>query len=109
MTYCHVRCSYRPEASRPVRMGVPTTLILAVCVACGSVPQSSCRKIAIAPPATSWRYSSNSGFASVPGTWSPGGHSVRIAASPRAFGAPDAGAPVDAVYSNLKVWDLTLN
>lgn len=46
---------------------------------------------------------------SVPGTWAPTGHSVRIAASPRAFGAPDAGAPVDAVYSNLKVWDLTLN
>ena len=36
MTYCHVRCSYRPEASRPVRMGVPTTLILAVCFACAT-------------------------------------------------------------------------
>lgn len=46
---------------------------------------------------------------SVAGSWNPAGQSIRIAASPRAFGAPDAGAPVDAVYSNLKVWDLTLN
>jgi hypothetical protein len=45
---------------------------------------------------------------SVAGGWTPGGHSVRIAASPRAFIAPDGGAPIDAVYSNLRVWDLSV-
>jgi hypothetical protein len=44
---------------------------------------------------------------SLPGTYAPAGHSVRIGASTRR--AADAGAPVDAVYSNLKVWDLTLS
>ena len=42
---------------------------------------------------------------SVPGTWNPAGHSVRIAASTRR--AADFGAPVDAVFSNVKVWDLS--
>ena len=42
---------------------------------------------------------------SVPGPWKPAGHSVRIAASPRRD--PAAGAPVGAVFSNVKVWDLT--
>src|SRR5436309_357339 len=42
---------------------------------------------------------------SVPGAWNPVGHSVRIAASPRR--ATDAGAPVDAVFSNVKVWNLS--
>jgi hypothetical protein len=46
---------------------------------------------------------------SVPGVWNPSGHSVRIAASPRAAIAADAGAPVDAVYSNLKIWNLAVN
>lgn len=41
---------------------------------------------------------------SVPGSWNPVGHSVRIGASPRRD--PTAGAPVGAVFSNLKVWDL---
>src|SRR5205807_2389063 len=40
---------------------------------------------------------------SVPGSWKPAGHSVRIAASTRR--AADFGAPIDAVFSNLKVWD----
>lgn len=42
---------------------------------------------------------------SVPGTWNPAGHSVRIAASTRR--AEDFGAPIGAVFSNVKVWDLT--
>lgn len=42
---------------------------------------------------------------SVPGSWNPAGHSVRIAASPRR--ASDAGAPPDAVFSNVKVWNLS--
>lgn len=42
---------------------------------------------------------------SVAGAWNPGGHSVRIAASPRR--SPDAGAPLGAVFSNVKVWDLS--
>jgi Big-like domain-containing protein len=42
---------------------------------------------------------------SVPGSWNPAGHSVRIAASPRR--APDFGAPIGAVFSNVKVWDLS--
>jgi len=42
--------------------------------------------------------------ATVLGTWSPGGHAVRIAASTRAPLYPDFGAPVDAVFSDLKVW-----
>ncbi len=41
---------------------------------------------------------------SVPGPWKPAGHSVRIAASPRRD--PAAGAPVGAVFSNVKVWNL---
>ena len=41
----------------------------------------------------------------VPGDWKPGGHSVRIAASTRR--SDDAGAPIGAVYSNIKVWDLS--
>jgi hypothetical protein len=41
---------------------------------------------------------------SVPGTYAPAGHSVRIAASPRR--AEDAGAPLEAVFSNVRVWDL---
>ncbi len=44
---------------------------------------------------------------SLPGSWSPPGHSVRIAASPRAPLFADFGAPVDAVYSNVKMWDLS--
>ena len=40
---------------------------------------------------------------SVPGPWNPAGHSVRIGASPRRD--PAAGAPVGAVFSNIKVWD----
>jgi len=40
---------------------------------------------------------------SVPGSWKPAGHSVRIAASTRR--AADFGAPIGAVFSNLKVWD----
>ncbi|MBI3850244.1 MAG: hypothetical protein HY298_08145 [Verrucomicrobia bacterium] len=42
---------------------------------------------------------------SVPGTWNPVGHSVRIAASPRR--AADFGAPIDAVFGNVKVWNLS--
>ncbi|HEY2952856.1 MAG TPA: hypothetical protein VGK40_09750, partial [Verrucomicrobiae bacterium] len=42
---------------------------------------------------------------SVPGTWNPVGHSVRIAASPRR--AADFGAPIGAVFSNVRVWDLS--
>ena len=41
----------------------------------------------------------------IPGDWNPVGHSVRIAASTRR--AADAGAPIDAVFSNVKVWDLS--
>lgn len=41
----------------------------------------------------------------VPGNWSPVGHSVRIAASPRR--AADFGAPIGAIFSNVKVWDLS--
>ena len=41
---------------------------------------------------------------SVPGLWKPAGHSVRIGASPRRD--PAAGAPVGAVFSHVKVWDL---
>jgi hypothetical protein len=43
---------------------------------------------------------------SVPGSWNPAGHSVRIAASPRR--APDFGAPIGAVFSNVRVWDLSI-
>jgi hypothetical protein len=43
---------------------------------------------------------------SVPGSWNPGGHSVRIGASPRR--APDFGAPVGAIFSNVKVWNLSI-
>jgi len=42
---------------------------------------------------------------SVPGQWKPTGHSVRIGASPRRD--PAAGAPVGAVFSHVKVWDLS--
>ena len=40
----------------------------------------------------------------VPGVWNPAGHSVRIAASPRR--AADFGAPLGAIFSNVKVWNL---
>ncbi len=40
---------------------------------------------------------------SVPGVYAPSGHSIRIAASPRR--AADAGAPLGAIYSGLRVWD----
>jgi hypothetical protein len=43
--------------------------------------------------------------ASAPGAWKPAGHSVRIGASPRRD--PAAGAPIGAVFSNVKVWDLS--
>ncbi len=43
--------------------------------------------------------------AAVPGVYAPAGHGVRIGASTRR--AADAGAPIDAVYSNVKVWDRT--
>jgi hypothetical protein len=43
---------------------------------------------------------------SVPGSWNPAGHSVRIAASTRR--APDFGAPIGAVFSNVKVWNLSI-
>jgi hypothetical protein len=40
---------------------------------------------------------------SVPGSWNPAGHSVRIgAANPPGTRS----APLDAVYSNLRVWDI---
>lgn len=39
------------------------------------------------------------------GSYAPAGHSVRIAASNRL--ASDAGAPIGAVFSNVKVWDLS--
>jgi hypothetical protein len=39
-----------------------------------------------------------------PGSYAPVGHSVRIGASTRRDAA--AGAPLDAVFSNVKVWDL---
>ena len=39
----------------------------------------------------------------VPGYYNPVGHCVRIGASTRR--ASDAGAPLGAVYSNVKVWD----
>lgn len=42
----------------------------------------------------------------VPGTWTPTGHSVRIgAANPPGTRS----APVDAVFSNLKVWDFAVS
>src|SRR4029453_18321077 len=41
----------------------------------------------------------------LPGVYPPAGHSIRIAASTRRDAA--AGAPVDAVFSNVKVWDLS--
>jgi hypothetical protein len=41
----------------------------------------------------------------VPGSWKPGGHAVRIGASPRRD--PAAGAPLGAVFSHVKVWDLS--
>src|SRR4029079_18153823 len=43
---------------------------------------------------------------SVPGTWNPAGHGVRIAASPRRD--PAAGAPLGAIFSNVKVYDLSI-
>jgi len=46
---------------------------------------------------------------SVPGTWNPGGHSIRIAASTRAPLYADFGASVDAVYSDVKVWSMSGN
>jgi hypothetical protein len=44
---------------------------------------------------------------SVAGNWSPAGHAVRIAGSTRAPLYPDFGAPVDAVFSDVKVWRTT--
>jgi hypothetical protein len=41
----------------------------------------------------------------LPGLYAPAGLSIRIAASTRRDAA--AGAPIDAVYSNVKVWDLS--
>ena len=41
---------------------------------------------------------------SVLGNWTPGGHAVRIGGSTRAPLYPDFGAPIDAVFSDLKVW-----
>ena len=41
----------------------------------------------------------------LPGVYAPAGHSIRIGASTRR--AADAGAPIDAVYRNVKVWDRT--
>ncbi|MBN1853879.1 MAG: hypothetical protein JW829_14190 [Pirellulales bacterium] len=41
----------------------------------------------------------------VAGDWNPSGHSIRIAASTRR--AADAGAPIGAVFSNVKVWDFS--
>jgi hypothetical protein len=43
---------------------------------------------------------------SVPGVWKPSGHSVRIAASTRR--AEDFGAPLGAVFSNVKLWNLSV-
>jgi len=43
---------------------------------------------------------------SVAGSWNPAGHSVRIAASPRRD--PAAGAPLGAIFSNVKVYDLSI-
>ena len=42
---------------------------------------------------------------SLPGEYAPTGHSIRIGASTRR--APDSGAPIEAIFSNLKVWDLS--
>jgi hypothetical protein len=42
---------------------------------------------------------------SLPGVYAPAGHSIRIAASTRRDAA--AGAPIDAVFSSVKVWDLS--
>ena len=39
----------------------------------------------------------------VVGSYSPAGHSVRIAASPRR--AADAGAPIGAIFSSFRAWD----
>jgi hypothetical protein len=39
------------------------------------------------------------------GAWAPAGHSIRIAASTRAPLYADFGASVDAVYSDVKVWN----
>ena len=39
----------------------------------------------------------------MPGSWAPAGHSIRIASSTRR--SADAGAPIGAVFSNVKVWD----
>src|SRR6185436_20740325 len=39
----------------------------------------------------------------VPGTYAPTGHTVRIAASTRRDGA--SGAPLGAIFSNVRVWD----
>jgi hypothetical protein len=43
--------------------------------------------------------------ASLPGTYAPVGHSIRIGASTRR--AAESGAPIDAVFSNVRVWDLS--
>jgi hypothetical protein len=45
------------------------------------------------------------GSASAPGIYAPAGHSIRIGASTRRD--PASGAPLGAVYANLKVWDLS--
>jgi hypothetical protein len=43
---------------------------------------------------------------SVQGIYRPAGHSVRIAASSRR--ADDFGAPIGAIFSNVRVWDLSV-
>ncbi len=43
----------------------------------------------------------------VVGDWNPAGHAVRIAASTRAPLYGDFGAPLDAVFSDVKVWRLS--
>lgn len=45
---------------------------------------------------------------SVAGSWNPTGHALRIAASTRAPLYSDFGAPIDAVYSDVQVWDAPL-
>jgi hypothetical protein len=44
---------------------------------------------------------------SVPGGYYPGGLTVRVAASTRAPLYPDFGAPVDAVFSDVRVWSFS--
>jgi hypothetical protein len=55
---------------------------------------------------TTWRDGERVLSMSLPGAWEPAGHAVRLAASPRAADYDDMGAPLGAVYSNFKMWDL---